>query len=137
MFCEFKKMFPFIYFFVFLKVYIIKKTVPYLKNCSCFLEYLETSYLKIPSIERIERKSRLNNSWALSDIRWRNKSLKCPRLMNGKIADWFFHTRWNREAKRSFLCAHKILLAHIIVTYFKCILFFLPLQCTGICASPS
>ena len=70
-----------------------------LKNGSCFLQYSETSYLKISSIER---KSRLNNSWAFSGVRWRNKTLKCPRSMNGKIADWFLHTRRNREAKCSF-----------------------------------
>ena len=119
-------------------VHYFQKTIADLKYCSCFLEYSDTSYLKVPWIGRIERKSRLNNSWVFPDVRWHNKTLKHHRSMNRKITDWFLHTLRNREANRFFsLCAHRVLLAHIILTDFKCILFFLQLQCTGICASIS
>ena len=83
--CEFYKIFPSIFCYRFSKsVNSFQKTIQDLKNCSSFLECSETIYLKIPSIERIERKSRLNNSWAFSRIGWSNKTLKCPRSMNQK-----------------------------------------------------
>ena len=117
-FMNFKKMF--LSFFVcifFERVHNFKKPVRDLKNCSCFLEYSGTSYIQIPSIERIERKSRLNNSWAFSGIRWRNKTLKCPWSMNGKIADSFTCDE-TEKLNVTFSCAHKLLLAHVILTNF-------------------
>ena len=55
-----------------------------------------------------------------------------------KNRDWLLH-KWKNQNINILNVpswrAHKIMLAHIILTKFKCKLFFLPLQPTDICAS--